>query len=167
MFRKHKVKNLFPVLLILFKLARKYSWQMKELLKKLNYKGQLRIAVINSEESFYKAVTKELKGVITDNDIDQRCPYEFMIVFVKTVADVNELAPVALHNLTADGVLWFCYPKKSSKKYSSVLERDKGWKALNDSGFFGIRMVAIDDDWSAMRFRNVKFIKSTSGRYPK
>jgi len=167
MFRKHKVKNLFPVLLILFKLARNYSWYMKELLKKLNYKGQLRIAVINSEEFFYKAVAKELKGIITDNDIDQRCPYGFMIVFVKTVADVNQLAQVALHNLTADGVLWFCYPKKSSKKYSSVLDRDKGWKALNDSGFYGIRMVAIDNDWSAMRFRNVKFIKSTSGRYPR
>ncbi len=167
MVRKHKVINLFRVLLILFKLAMKYSLNMKELLKKLNYKGQLRIAVINSEESFYKAVAKELKGIITDNDIDQRCPYEFMIVFVKTVADVNELAPVALHNLTADGVLWFCYPKKSSKKYSSVLERDKGWKALNDSGFFGIRMVAVDEDWSAMRFRNSKFIKSTSGKYSK
>ncbi len=92
---------------------------MKELLKKLNYKGQLRIAVINSEKSFYKAVAKELKGVITDDDIDQRCPYEFMILFVKSVAEVDLLAPVALHNLTADGVLWFCYPKKSSKKFSS------------------------------------------------
>lgn len=140
---------------------------MKELLKKLNYKGQLRIAVINAEESFYKAVAKELKGTITDNDIDQRCPYEFMILFVKTITDVNQLAPVALHNLTADGVLWFIYPKKSSKKFSSDLERDKGWKALNDAGFYGIRMVAVDEDWSALRFRNAKYIKSKSERFPK
>jgi hypothetical protein len=140
---------------------------MKELLSKLNYKGQLRIAVINAELSFYKAVAMELKGVITDDDIDQRCPYEFMILFVKSVADVDLLAPVALHNLTADGVLWFCYPKKSSKKYSSNLERDKGWKALNEAGFYGIRMVSVDDDWSAMRFRNIRFIKSKSDRFPK
>ncbi|MCU0460723.1 MAG: hypothetical protein MUF36_01715 [Bacteroidales bacterium] len=140
---------------------------MKELLKKLNYKGQLRIAVLNAEESFYKAVAKELKGVITDDDIDQRCPYGFMILFVKTVADVNQMVPVALHNLTADGILWFCYPKKTSKKYKSDLERDKGWKVLNDAGFYGIRMVSIDDDWSAMRFRNIRFIKLTSGRFPK
>jgi hypothetical protein len=140
---------------------------MKELLNKLNYKGQLRIAVLNAEESFYMAVAKELKGVITDDDIDQRCPYEFMILFVKTAADVNQLAPVALHNLTADGILWFCYPKKTSKKYKSDLERDKGWKALNDAGFHGIRMVSVDDDWSAMRFRNIRFIKSASGRFPK
>jgi hypothetical protein len=72
-----------------------------------------------------------------------------------------------LHNLTADGILWFCYPKKTSKKFSSDLERDRGWKALNDAGFFGIRMVSIDDDWSAMRFRNIRFIKSKSDRFPK
>ncbi len=140
---------------------------MKDLLSKLNYKAQLRIAVINAEQSFYKAVARELKGVIADDDIDQRCPYEFMILFVKSAADVDLLAPVALHNLTADGVLWFCYPKKSSKKYSSNLERDKGWKALNEAGFYGIRMVSIDDDWSAMRFRNIRFIKSKSDRFPK
>jgi len=140
---------------------------MKELLNKLNYKAQLRIAVINAEQSFYKALARELKGVITDDDIDQRCPYEFMILFVKSAADVDMLAPVALHNLTADGVLWFCYPKKSSKKYSSNLERDKGWKALNEAGFYGIRMVSIDDNWSAMRFRNIRFIKSKSDRFPK
>jgi hypothetical protein len=140
---------------------------MKELLRKLNYKGQLRIAVINAEQSFYKAVAEELKGVITDDDIDQRCPYEYMILFVKSASEVEILAPVALHNLTADGILWFCYPKKGSVKSSSGLERDKGWKALNDAGFYGIRMVSVDDDWSAMRFRNIRFIKSKSDRFPK
>ena len=140
---------------------------MKELLSKLNYKGQLRIAVINAEQSFYKAVADELKGVITDDDIDQRCPYDFMIIFVKSASEVEILAPVALHNLTADGILWFCYPKKSSARSSSGLERDKGWKPLNDAGFYGIRMVSVDENWSAMRFRNIRFIKSKSDRFPK
>jgi len=137
---------------------------MKKLLAKLNYKGTRRIAVLNSEDIFFRSVSKELQGVITDQEIDQRCPYEFMIIFVKSVDELENIAPIALHNLTADGILWFCYPKKSSKKYSSDLERDKGWKALNDAGFHGIRMVSVDDDWSAMRFRNAKFIKSTSGK---
>jgi hypothetical protein len=139
---------------------------MRYLLKKLNYKGSKRIAVINPEETFFKAISDELKDVITDNEIDQRYPYDFMLIFVKTIKDVNHYSPIALHNLTADGVLWFCYPKKTSKKFSSELERDRGWKALNDMGFYGIRMVSVDENWSAMRFRNIKYIKSTSGRYP-
>ena len=139
---------------------------MKGLLKKLNYKEYKRIAVINSEESLFKAISDELKDVITDREIDQRYAYDFMIIFVQTIKEVNDYSPAALHNLAADGILWFCYPKKSSKKYSSELERDRGWKTLNDLGFYGIRMIAVDENWSAMRFRNIKYIKSTSGRYP-
>jgi hypothetical protein len=138
---------------------------MKNLLDKLNYKGQERIAVLNAEESFTISLSKELKDVIIDNEIDPRYPYDFIIVFVKNVSEVKFFTPVALHNLMADGVLWFCYPKKTSKKFSSDIDRDHGWKALNDSGLHGIRMVAIDDDWSAMRFRNAKYIKSTLGRF--
>ncbi len=140
---------------------------MHDLFKKLNYKGQKRIAVINAEEDFIRDAVKELRKVIIDIEIDQRCPYEFMILFVRSIAEVDQLAPVALHNLTADGILWYCYPRKTSKKYSSDLERDHGWEALNEVGFHGIRMVAIDDNWSAMRFRNIKFIKSSSNRFPK
>jgi hypothetical protein len=140
---------------------------MKELLDKLNYKDYERIAVINAEPKFSRAISKELIGIIIDSEIDQRCPYNFMIVFVRSISEIDHLAPIALHNLTADGVLWFCYPKKTSRLYSTGLERDHGWNTLNDLGFYGIKMVAIDDDWSAMRFRNIKYIKSKSSRFPK
>lgn len=137
---------------------------MKKLLEKLNYKGQKRIAVINAEESFTLSLSDELKDVMIDLEIDPRFPYDFIILFVRSVKEVENLTPVALHNLLADGILWFCYPKKTSKNYSSDIDRDHGWKPLNDAGFHGIRMVAIDMDWSAMRFRNVRFIRSLHQR---
>ena len=140
---------------------------MKSLLEKLNYKGQKRISIINAEESFIHSISDELKDVIIDKEIDPRYPYDFIILFVNRVSEVEFLAPMALHNLMADGVLWFCYPKKTSKKYNSDINRDHGWKALNDSGLHGIRLVAIDADWSALRFRNIKYIKSSSGRFNK
>jgi hypothetical protein len=140
---------------------------MKNLLEKLNYKGQKRISIINAEESFLNSISSELNDVTVDKKIDPRYPYEFIIIFVKSVSDVEQIAPVSIHNLMADGVLWFCYPKRTSKKYSSEIDRDHGWQVLNDSGFFGIRLVAVDNDWSALRFRNKKYIKSTSGRFDK
>jgi hypothetical protein len=140
---------------------------MKNLLEKLNYKGQKRISIINAEESFLNSISPDLKDVTVDTKIDPRYPYEFIIIFVKSVSEVELIAPVTIHNLMADGVLWFSYPKKTSKKYSSEIDRDHGWKALNDSGFHGIRLVAIDDDWSALRFRNKKYIKSTTDRFNK
>jgi len=133
---------------------------MQKLIEKLNYKGQERIVMIDAEESFVTAFSKDITNVIIDREIDQRYPYGFILVFVKSASDVNRLTCMALHNLIADGVLWFCFPKKSSKKYKSDLDRDQGWRVLNVSGFHGVRIVSIDDDWAALRFRNVKFIKS-------
>lgn len=39
------------------------------------------------------------------------------------------------------------------------LNRDDGWDELKKAGFDTVRAVAIDEDWSALRFRRVEFIK--------
>ena len=140
---------------------------MTSLLKKLNYKEQQRIAVINAGEDFLAALSLELTGVQIDRDIDQRYPYNFIIAFVRKITEVRELTPIILHNLTNDGILWIFYPKKKPTRNYSELNRDRGWKPLNDAGFFVVRNVAVDDNWSALRFRNIRFIKSTSERYKK
>ncbi len=138
---------------------------MNKLLEKLNYKGNNRIAVLNAENIFMENLSDALGEVTVDKVIDPRFPYEFIMIFVRTQAEIETFTSVALHNLLCDGLLWFCYPKKTSKKYKSSVDRDHGWQTLNDVGFHGIRLVSIDDDWSAMRFRSVKFIKSASGKF--
>jgi hypothetical protein len=140
---------------------------MEKLLAKLNYKGQKRIAVINSENEFLESVKKHLTGVTIDTEIDPRYPYEYILLFVKLVSEVEAFAPLALHNLISDGVLWFGYPKKTSKKYSSDIDRHHGWENLINAGFYPVRQVAIDNDWSALRFRNARFIKSGLSRFNK
>ena len=92
---------------------------MGTLLTKLNYKGQKRIALINTEQPFIDLVSEELEDVVIDTEIDPRYPYSFIILFVKSISEVEHLTPMVVHNLMADGVLWFCYPKKTSKKYKS------------------------------------------------
>ena len=59
-----------------------------------------------------------------------------------------------------DSIVWFCYPKKSSKAYSSDLSRDHGFYALGTVGFEPVSSVSIDENWTALRFRRVEFIKS-------
>ncbi len=140
---------------------------MKSLLQKLNYKGQKRIAILRDGKEVFPGIADDLENVVVDNEIDQRFPYDFMIIFVNKISEVKYYAPIALHNLVADGILWFCFPKKTSKINNPAIDRDHGWKALNDLNFFGIRLVALDDDWSAMRFRNRKYIKSSSNRFNK
>ncbi len=140
---------------------------MDDLLKKLNFKDQKRIAVVNAEDDFFISLKNNLPDVVIDSEIDPRYPYEFILNFVKFVSEVESQYPLALHNLVSDGVLWFIYPKKTSKKYCSDIDRDHGWEGLMNAGFYPVRQVAVDDDWSALRFRNAKFIKSDLSRFKK
>ena len=60
----------------------------------------------------------------------------------------------------SDAVVWIAYPKGTSKKYKAEFNRDTGWKAIGEVGFESVRQVAIDEDWSALRFRRTEYIKS-------
>jgi len=44
--------------------------------------------------------------------------------------------------------------------YRCDFNRDTGWVALGEIGFEGVRQIAIDEDWTALRFRRVEFIKT-------
>lgn len=56
-----------------------------------------------------------------------------------------------------DVVVWFAHPKQTSKDYTADIHRDRGWDTLAARGLASVRQVAIDDDWSALRFRRLEF----------
>ena len=132
---------------------------------KLNYKGQRRIAILNAEESILAELTKEFPDIQIDTAIDPRYPYEFMMVFVRFVCEVEGLASSALHNLISDGTLWFAFPRKISRNISTDIDRDHGWEYIIDKGFDKVRLVSVNDNWSALRFRNVRYIRSAHHRF--
>ena len=76
--------------------------------------------------------------------------------------EVDSLAKAVAERTSGDAIVWFAYPKQSSKRYKSEIDRDHGWASLGAAGFEPVRMVAIDEDWSAVRFRRVDFIKTLS-----
>ena len=132
---------------------------MEYLLKKLNYKEQERICIVNGKNTFIKEIKYLKPYVRVDRQIDPKFLYEFCLVFIKKKSELKETVPQSIHNLAEDGVLWFAYPKKSSKKYNSDINRDEGWDLVNSHGFEPVRQVSVDDDWSALRFRNVRYIR--------
>jgi len=73
---------------------------------------------------------------------------------------VDALVPLIAARAQGDAIVWFTYPKGSSKKLKCDFNRDTGWDALKAAGFETVRAVAIDEDWTGLRFRCVEFIKS-------
>ena len=127
--------------------------------EKLNLKEQKQILVLNSPESFEPEL-KSLRGIAVQRDLKTAGQIEFSLAFVTKQKEVDTLGKAIAKKAEGDAVVWLAYPKGSSKKYKSEINRDSGWKVLGDAGFEPVRMVAIDEDWSAVRFRRVDFIKT-------
>lgn len=101
---------------------------------------------------------KEIVPVFTDiNTIDK---IEFAISFVTEQKKIEEIAKAMAPKWSEDPVIWFCYPKGTSKKYKCDFNRDRGWESLGKYKLEPVRQVAVDDDWSALRFRKVDHIKT-------
>ncbi|PYZ92297.1 hypothetical protein CR194_15790 [Salipaludibacillus keqinensis] len=133
---------------------------MNPILKKMQYKEFKKVAVLNPPEEFQETLNELKKVTNVHEKPDPISKYEFVLIFVKSDEDLDKQANFIRDGLVEDGMLWFAYPKKSSKKYKVNIHRDKGWQAIQELGFEGVRQVAIDDDWSALRFRHVNFISS-------
>ena len=131
---------------------------MSAIFAKLNLKDQRQILVVQSPDSFAGDLAA-LKGVEVVRDLRKAQEVTFSLAFVMTQAQVDALAPAIARKAQGDALLWFAYPKGSSKKYRSQINRDNGWDVLGREGFEPVRMVAIDEDWSAVRFRRKSYIK--------
>ncbi len=127
--------------------------------QKLNLKDQGRIVVLNAPASFEPELAA-LRGVTVLRALGGLDAVEFSLAFVTKQKEVDTLAKAIGKKASGDAVVWFAYPKGSSKKYKCEFNRDSGWQALGNEGLEPVRMVAIDEDWSAVRFRRVEFIKT-------
>ena len=125
--------------------------------QKMNLKGQKQIVVVNAPASF-EGELAALDGVKVLRKLGGEVG--FSLAFVTKQREVDTLAKSVAKSAKGDAIVWFAYPKGSSKKYKSEINRDAGWKMMGEAGFEPVRMVAIDEDWSAVRFRRADFIKT-------
>ncbi len=132
---------------------------MSDIFARLNLKQPREILVLNAPASFTPALAG-LPAAAVQTELAETATIEFALVFVATREELERIAPVIISQAAADAVIWFAYPKQSSKRYQSDLRRDEGWQTLGKAGYECVRMVAIDEDWSAARFRHVDFIRS-------
>ena len=132
---------------------------MSTLFDKLNLKDHREILVVNAPLSFESELAA-LTGVTVLRDPRKVKAVRFALAFATTQAEVDRLAKLLSAKADSDALLWFAYPKGTSKKYQCDFNRDTGWNVLKTAGFDTVRAVAIDEDWSVLRFRRVEYINS-------
>ncbi len=134
---------------------------MTTLWDKLNLKEGQEAVVLNAPKSFAAAL-KTLPQSLVQQHISAIKNLTFVLVFAERKSELDKLSAAVIAKASGDAVLWFAYPKGTSKTLACDFNRDRGWDVLRASGFDTVRQVSIDEDWSALRFRRTEFINHTS-----
>ncbi|GAA3399884.1 hypothetical protein ACFFNY_17710 [Paenibacillus hodogayensis] len=118
------------------------------LLKKLRYKS--------GPASVLNAPVGYSLGIGTEAD----SPLVFLLLYVHNAEEANEWLPRTVPALAEDAVFWIAYPKQSSK-VKTDLNRDSLWLLVqNRTSYRAVSNVAIDETWSAVRFRHADKVQS-------
>ena len=126
------------------------------LAKKLRIQARHRLLLLNAPTGYVEALEDLPDNVEVSEEPEGK--YEFVQLFVENSAEYSVLGQTALDAVKYDGVLWICYPKRSSK-VDTDLTRDVLWKTTEDTGLRPVTQVSVDNVWSAMRFRPVEKVK--------
>jgi hypothetical protein len=74
-----------------------------------------------------------------------------LLVFALSKVDLREHESAVVESARADRLTWVAYPKAGQK--GTDLNRDILVRHYEAKGIQGVRMISIDDVWSALRFR--------------
>jgi hypothetical protein len=117
---------------------------------KLQIKAGQGMAVLNAPAGYLQRLAAEMEGVSVTGQASVQS--DALLLFVDNLAEVTQWVPDAIRAVKPDGLLWIAYPKGISKVKTDV-NRDRLWEATKPTGWRPVRQIALDDIWSAMRFR--------------
>ncbi len=123
---------------------------MGDVARKLLIKAGHRVGLVNPPSGYLDRLhpLPDGAGVVKSTS----AAVDVLQVFVRDTGELRKVNRKVFQRVKPDGVLWVCYPKGGAKA-STDLNRDVLWKAMEKNGLVGVTLVAIDDTWSAMRFR--------------
>jgi len=136
---------------------------MSDIFSKLNLKSEKTILVLAAPVSFERELAR-LVGTKVERSLSGTRQFTFAVAFVTQKSVVDRLSGLLAAQAAGDAILWFAYPKGSSKNLSCDFNRDSGWDVIKKAGWDSVRQVAIDEDWCALRFRRREFISRPAKR---
>jgi hypothetical protein len=133
------------------------------LIKKLLIKPGYRVLVSNSPMGFVEQLHPLPEGV--EIVAQGSGSFDLVLLFVRSRAEIETLAQAALTVVRPGGLAWFAYPKRS-KNVETDINRDTGWETVYEADWGPVTQIAIDETWSALRFKPNRDIQRTSNRWP-
>lgn len=88
-----------------------------------------------------------------------------LLLFAVDSANLAQSLSLIAEKIAPDAGVWVAFPKKSSG-LKTDLSRDNGWDALHGLGYAPVSLIAIDDTWSALRFKQKEALKDAKRDIP-
>lgn len=129
------------------------------LAKRLRILPGSRVLILNAPQGFAQTLHPLPEGAaVVQRDV--RC--DVVLAFAGDSAQLAAVRERAIAATTPGGALWFAYPKKSTGK--GDLQRESVWQLVRPSGWGPVSQIALDETWSALRFKPESEIARTSRR---
>ncbi|MGZ3458544.1 MAG: hypothetical protein ACXU86_08565 [Archangium sp.] len=125
---------------------------MDPILKKLRLKAGQRVLVLDPPES-YAPVLAAIPAHGAELVKSGAGELDFVHAFVTTRAELERLGPKLRELVKPEGLLWVSYPK--GKALPTDINRDSTRETLARFGLEAVSQVAIDEIWSALRFKKL------------
>lgn len=121
----------------------------KTISEKLLLKPGRSLFLVNEPESYFNSIG-ELPPFARQAESAEKA--DVILLFVRNLAELANLLEEVTRRLQENKVFWVSYPKKAGK-FISDLDRDHVNLYLATKGWQGMELIALDDDWTAMRVK--------------
>jgi len=131
----------------------------KAIARKLGLNPGMRALIISPPPGYLKLLRPRTEGLAVFPKTG--VAYPFVQVFATRLSDLRKFAKKLSKYATLNALVWISYPKQTSR-LKGDLSRDLIREAMNGPGWRAVSIVAIDDVWSALRFRPAGQVGSRS-----
>jgi hypothetical protein len=122
----------------------------KAIARKLGLNPGMRALIIAPPPGYLKRLRPLPEGLTVSSKTG--AAYPFVQVFATRLSDISKFAKRLRKYAAPNALVWITYPKQTSK-LKGDLSRDVIREAMNGPGWRAVSIVAIDEIWSALRFR--------------
>ena len=130
----------------------------RSLLNKLQVQSGYRLWLVNVPRD----IAEELSAGAEVELVSGGEPHDGVLAFFVSSEEVKVLIDRILEGMAETGLVWVAYRKGTAGR-ASGLSRDVGWEPLAEAGWRPVRQIAIDAEWSALRFRPKHLVKAKPG----
>jgi len=130
---------------------------MTPIVKKLGLKPGMRALVLGAPAGYMNLLSPLPDRVAVSESLGSA--HEFVQFFATKKSEITKSAKKLLQSAAPGALVWVTYPKKTSS-VDSDLSREEVWAAMEGTGWRPVSQIAIDDVWSALRFRPIQDVKS-------